>query len=338
MNQIVVKDQVAMTIDNDENSCVSSASNQNIIDSDRFGDFVKNGLVKIDDSGLEDSVIKTSFFLGMVRNMELAKETKIVAIHKNLNSSWSGKARLQSFRVFSEAVADKCGGDANIKSAWYGASRDEIFQIVKHGFSWSLKATGNGISLSSEKFSLDSVLSSEVDEFGLKHLLLCRVILGKQEVVTTNSNRFHPSSPEFDSGVDDLSAPRKYFFWSAYMNSYILPRFIISFKAPYLMCPKGLPEVNTIKQPRLPWIRFTALISLLSMFLSPSEIASLNRQYRQFREKRISRPQLIQRVKAIAGNQLLAAVVNMYKSKAGTSSLQQQQEQRKIVDAIVVRE
>ena len=78
-----------------------------------------------------------------------------------------------------------------------------------------------------------SVLSSEVDEIGLRHLLLCRVILGKQEVVT-DSNQFHPSSLEFDSGVDDLSAPRKHIVWSAYMNSHILPCYIISFEAPYL--------------------------------------------------------------------------------------------------------
>ena len=83
-------------------------------------------------------------------------------------------------------------------------------------------------------FMFCSVLPSEVDETGLMHLLLCRVILGKQEVITADSNQFHPSSSEFDSGVDDLSAPKKYFVWSAYMNSHILPCYIISFENPYL--------------------------------------------------------------------------------------------------------
>ncbi|XWS34795.1 hypothetical protein CRYUN_Cryun21dG0068100 [Craigia yunnanensis] len=320
MNQIVVEDQVSVTIDNDEISCVTSGSNEIDSNSDRFEFFIKNGLTKIHESSLEDSIIRTSFFSGLGQNSELAKKTKIVAIHKNLNSSWSGKARSQSFRVFSKAVADKCGGDANVKYAWYGASRDEICQIVMYGCSWSLKAPGNGdccrhsISLSPAKFPFDSVLPSEVDETGLMHLLLCRVILGKQEVVTADSNQFHPSSPEFDSGIDDLSAPRKYFVWSAYMNSHILPCYIISFKTPYVRGSKGLLEANTIK-PRSPWMRFPTLISMLSRFLGPSEMASLNKQYRHFQEKRISRPQLIQRVKEIAGNQLLAAVVNLYTNK-----------------------
>ncbi|XP_022733140.1 probable inactive poly [ADP-ribose] polymerase SRO2 isoform X4 [Durio zibethinus] len=324
MNQIVVEDQVSVTIGDDQIPCATSGSNE--IDSDGLEFVVKNGLAKIQESSLEDFIIRTSFFSGMGQNSGLAKKTKIVAIHKNLNSSWSGKARAQSFQVFSKAVADKCGGDANVKYAWYGAASDEISDIVMHGFSWCLKADGNrdcsrhSISLSPAKFSFDSVLSSEVDENGLGLLLLCRVILGKQEVVTADSNQFHPSSPEFDSSVDDLSAPRKYIVWSPYMNSHILPCYIISFEAPYLRGSKGLVEANTIK-PRSPWMRFPTLISMLSRFLGPSEMASLNKQYRDFREKRISRPQLIQRVKEIAGNQLLAAVVSLYSNKcAGVSS------------------
>ncbi|XWS22602.1 hypothetical protein CRYUN_Cryun29cG0050200 [Craigia yunnanensis] len=317
MNQILVEDQVSLTIDNDE---ISSASNEIDSDPDPFELFVKNGLANIHEYSMEDSILRKSFFSSMGQNPELVKKTKIVAIHKNLNSSLSGKARAQSFRIFSKVVADKCGGDANVKYAWYGASRDEICEIVMHGFSWCLKAAGNrdccrhSISLSPAKFSFDSVSSSAVDETGLRHLLLCRVILEKQEVVTADSNQFHPSSPEFDSGVDDLSAPRKYIVWSAYMNSHILPCYIISFEAPHLIGSKGLLEANTIK-PRSPWMRFPTLISMLSRFLGPSDMASLNKQYRHFREKKISRPQLIQRVKEIAGNQLLAAVVNLYTNK-----------------------
>ena len=79
-----------------------------------------------------------------------------------------------------------------------------------------------------------SALSSEVDEYGLRHVLLCRVILGDMEVVSPGSNQFHPSSQKFDSGVDNLADPRRYIVWSAYMNSHIFPIFMISFKAPSL--------------------------------------------------------------------------------------------------------
>ena len=77
-----------------------------------------------------------------------------------------------------------------------------------------------------------SALSSDVDEDGLKHILLCRVIMGNMEVVCPGSSQFHPSSQNFDSGVDNLLAPRRYIVWSANMNSHIFPTFVISFKVP----------------------------------------------------------------------------------------------------------
>lgn len=77
-----------------------------------------------------------------------------------------------------------------------------------------------------------SASSSAEDENGLRHVMLCRVILGNMETVHAGSQQFHPCSKEYDSGVDDVSAPRRYIIWSAYMNSHILPSYIISFRAP----------------------------------------------------------------------------------------------------------
>lgn len=73
---------------------------------------------------------------------------------------------------------------------------------------------------------------SNSDEDGVRHILLCRVILGKQEVVPIGSEQFLPSSEEFDSGVDNLNSPKKYIMWSTHMNTCVLPEFVISFRAP----------------------------------------------------------------------------------------------------------
>lgn len=84
-----------------------------------------------------------------------------------------------------------------------------------------------------------SVESLSVDEDGLRHLLLCRMILGKPEVVLPgNSEQYHPSSHEYDSGVDKLFAPKKYIVWSTHMNTHILPEYVVSFRAP--TCLKGM--------------------------------------------------------------------------------------------------
>lgn len=77
---------------------------------------------------------------------------------------------------------------------------------------------------------INSVESAIVDGDGMKHMLLCRVLLGKTEVVNRFSTQCHPSSDDFQSGVDDLVSPKKYVVWSSQMNTHILPEFVISFK------------------------------------------------------------------------------------------------------------
>ncbi|GMI99736.1 hypothetical protein HRI_003642900 [Hibiscus trionum] len=318
MNRIVEEDQVSMIMDDEEISEISDAisgSNETEIvsGSNCFEHFVENGFSKIDQSSLETCIIQTS----VAQNLQMDKRPRVVAVHKNLNTSRSWQIRAHSFRVSAKAVADKCGGDARIRYAWYGASRDEICEIVTHGFSWRSKAAAgsHSISLSPAKHLIDSVLSSTVDEIGLRHLLLCRVILGKQEVVTgDSSDQFHPISSEFDSGVDDISAPTKYIIWNSRLNFSILPCYIVSFEAPYLSGFKGLTEAKTV-EPKSSWITFPTLISILSRFLDQSRMASLKKQYTGFKARKITRPQMIQRVKEIAGNQLLSAIFNMYTNK-----------------------
>ena len=56
--------------------------------------------------------------------------------------------------------------------------------------------------------------------------------MGNKELVHPGSEQCHPSSDEFDSGVDNLVAPKKYIVWSTHMNTHILPEYIISFRVP----------------------------------------------------------------------------------------------------------
>lgn len=72
-----------------------------------------------------------------------------------------------------------------------------------------------------------------MDENGVRHIILCRVILGKTEVVHPSSGQCNPSSEEFDNGVDNSQLPNQYIVWSTHMNTYILPEYVISFRAPF---------------------------------------------------------------------------------------------------------
>ena len=54
--------------------------------------------------------------------------------------------------------------------------------------------------------------------------------MGNMELLQSGSRQFHPSSENFDSGVDDLESPREYIVWNMNMNTHIYPEFVVSFK------------------------------------------------------------------------------------------------------------
>ncbi|KAE9453855.1 hypothetical protein C3L33_14194, partial [Rhododendron williamsianum] len=103
------------------------------------------------------------------------------------------------FSTSSAEMAKKCGGNGNVKHACYGGSRDEICGIISDGFQ-RCRQSDHG----EDGFGVHLLLTAIEDDYGLRHLLLCNVILGKMEVVRPGSKQFKPSSDEFDSGVDNL--------------------------------------------------------------------------------------------------------------------------------------
>ncbi|KAM0984126.1 hypothetical protein FF1_011657 [Malus domestica] len=326
-DQFEFEDQISMTIDNDEEilDSGSDCGDSNAAVSDRFGVFTRSGMIRVDDESLEHEIIKKSFVSGMGL---AGRDTNIVAVHKNLSSDPTRKARFESFKIFSQAVASKCGGNANVKYAWYGGSKQEVCDVLVHGFNRCREPVPNevsygvGVHMIPAKFTCDGALSSAVDESGLKHILLCRVILGKAEMVAPGSKQSQPSCKEVDTGVDNLVNPRRYVVWSAIMNSHIYPCYVVSFKAPNTL-PNVVSGVPTAQQsalrqpPTSPWMSFPALMSILSKFLPPQKMQLLVACHNEFRANKVTRPQLIQRVRQIAGDRLLIGVIKSVKRQIG---------------------
>ncbi|KAL8121263.1 putative inactive poly [ADP-ribose] polymerase SRO2 [Apium graveolens] len=265
----------------------------------------------------EHDVIKNCLVMGMGK---LGQHVKVVAVRKKSFSGLSGQGRLQSFRVFSEAVSRKTGGNPNVKFAWYGGSKKEICDVISHGFAYVNSPAngdlyGRGVYLSPAKFPFDSVSSSDVDESGLRHILLCRVILGKMEQICAGSEQSQPSSEEFDTGVDNLDEPKKYIVWSCYMNTHILPCFLISFKAPSLTgSPRSMQGPALI--PKSPYMSFPKLMSNLQTYLAPSQMVLIARCHTAFLANKFTRNQLVRTVRQIAGDNLLKAVIKSSRNKS----------------------
>ncbi|OMO67668.1 hypothetical protein COLO4_30038 [Corchorus olitorius] len=312
----ITSNSASLDTENDQESVVSDS--ESCVSGPCFDQspLLSNGLVPLFPGDKAHDIIKKRFLSNLG---SMAAHTKDLTIHKNRFSGITWQARLQAFQIFMKAMEKKCGGDANVKYAWCPASRDEISKILEHGFGHcgmpeNSGLYGCGLYLSPDNSPMESVKNAMADKNGLRYLILCRVILGKAELVRPGSKQCHPNSDEFDSGVDDLSSPKKYILWSTHLNTHILPEFVLSFRAPSAL--KGsLGMQDRLKMPSSPWISFPALISALSEFLPPTSINLISKYYKDHRDKKISRNELIQFVRQIAGDKLLIAVIRSSRSK-----------------------
>ncbi|GAB4845681.1 hypothetical protein Ancab_039084 [Ancistrocladus abbreviatus] len=286
-------------------SRVSVSSNQ-----ERKGLLFGEEVIRIDEEERNHDLIKNKFLssLGHWGSM-----TKVIAIHKRNWSSISAQARLQSFQIYHRALE----GNANVKYAWFGGSKERINVILLHGFGHTEIQDDNGVfrlGIHLPLSPIDCMQSSAPDEDGLSHMLLCRVLLGKMKVVHPNSDQSYPTSKEFDSGVDNLESPKKYIVWSTNMNTHILPEYVISFRAPSSF--KGLSRAKPpMRRPTSPWMSFSSLISVLSKFLPTHVIKLISKYFKDYKEKKISRRELIQHLRRIAGDELLIAVIKSCTAK-----------------------
>ncbi|CAK7353008.1 unnamed protein product [Dovyalis caffra] len=333
------QDQMSMTVDHKEDNVedASSETDESPDPRPQFENFTRNGMIKIGEETSEYVVVKTRFLTGM---KEYAKNTEIAALNKISGSNLAVQARFAAFRFYEGAVLKRSGGkgqgegDANIMYGWYGGSKEEMTQIISYGFSrCNGQSHGLGVYLSPTKFLLDGVkkggkgidirawklafsveqlASSSADKNGIRHMLLCNVLMGKMEVIPAGSKQIYPISVEFDSGVDNLEEPRRLVVWSAFMNSHIFPTHIISFKVPI----KVLLRNQIIELRKHGLISVAALFLELEKFLCPVKRVLIDKIFDDFRKHKINGLQLIQSTRQVVGDeQLLIAMINAYQDK-----------------------
>ncbi|XP_074316908.1 putative inactive poly [ADP-ribose] polymerase SRO5 [Silene latifolia] len=287
----------------------------------RQGIFNEGVAVEIEEGERPYELIRRRFLAGV------GDTAVVTAVHRrNWSVNPSSMARIQAFQVHLKGLENKYGGgngggSTNMKFGWYGGDKRKIERILDHGFGFQDLLLNNhgAILLSPDDSPVPSVEDSSPDEDGLRHVLLCRVLLGRSELVHIGSGQTHPSSDAFDSGVDSYDKPSKYVIWSTNMNTHILPEYIVTFKANATAAQspsKGVfPKTqNGIRMPTSPWISFPALISVLARYLPSDAVALISKYHKDYKEKKISRPDLIEKVRHIAGDKLLVAVIKSFKS------------------------
>ncbi|XP_071731680.1 probable inactive poly [ADP-ribose] polymerase SRO5 isoform X2 [Rutidosis leptorrhynchoides] len=272
-------------------------------------------LVQLDESDKLHGIIGKKF---VSRLGEFGINVRVECIRRNMfNSSAIAQAKLISFQVYTKALEKKNGGEVNVKYAWFGGSKDEINKIVMYGFGHNNVQTnrgfGQGIVLSADHSPLESVESAIVDGDGMKHILLCRVLLGKTELVNRGSTQCYPSSDEIQTGVDDLISPKKYIVWASQMNTSILPEFVISFTT----LPRPQSNGGRLQKPVSPSIPIPQLITALSKILPPKAIKEITHHRRSFIEHKISRRDMIKGIRKVTGDRVLVAVLKEFTEQRG---------------------
>ncbi|XP_068647568.1 probable inactive poly [ADP-ribose] polymerase SRO1 [Aristolochia californica] len=187
-------------------------------------------LAKLSESNKACISVKNLFLEGMTK---MDHYTMVNAVYWCSHASPMGSARLEAFQKTVQ-MTKATRGDANVRLAWYGSTPSIIESTVVHGFSkvgtWSgATPYGIGIYLTPENHPYVSASSSEPDVDNEFHVVLCRVVMGNMEKVELGSRQFHPSKESFDNGVDNLKEPKWYIVWSTYMNTHILPEYVVSF-------------------------------------------------------------------------------------------------------------
>ncbi|CAK9877113.1 unnamed protein product [Sphagnum jensenii] len=239
----------------------------------------------------------------------------ITGIYRDTSSK--GQARQEAFER-QEQLTRENRVDANVQYAWHGSSKAGVSGIILHGFGQPRtprngSAYGVGVYLAPENHAEVSAVYADNDENGEQHMLLCRVILGTAELVLQGSDWFHPSSENFDTGVDDLSDPKRLIIWSTHMNTHILPLYVVSFKLSPKWHKEWYDHVGGIQQhvrgPTSPCVSFPCLFQILRQQLLPGDLDFLEQQYVSFKTGRLPREQLIKVCRDVAGDARLVHAI-----------------------------
>ncbi|KAL4034034.1 hypothetical protein IC575_007153 [Cucumis melo] len=230
----------------------------------------------------------------------------ISAIHRCTRTGPLEKARLDVFLKQNEITA-AARGVSNMVYAWYGASAKTLAGILAHGFGEPVQIPASdathGIGVYLSPWGLPHLSSklSEADGNGVKHMILCRVILGNMEKIEAGSRQSHPSSTEFDTGVDDPTCPKRYIVWCSNMNRHILPEYIVSFKSSSHL-PGKLRESTETKYP------LAKLLSKMRNSLPPSKVQEVATLFQKFKVGQLAKDVLVKRLRSIAGDEMLLSI------------------------------
>ncbi|XP_058106960.1 probable inactive poly [ADP-ribose] polymerase SRO3 [Magnolia sinica] len=335
-------------IDIEVSSKVKQVATENVVQPMEDPTFavLRKKLVRLARDEPEFIAVQNTFLIGF---SDLITQINLVGIYRHSTMGSVAITRLKSFDKQIE-ITKRYRGYANVCGGWHGSSREGVIGIILYGF-WNCgepvggSSYGNGIYLSPDEHAHISACYSELDNNGIQHMVFCRAIMGNMEQVRHGTNQYHPSSENFDSGVDDLQDPKHYVVWPTHMNTHIHPEYVVSFTLPPSVREhlagkrdgQGTVDVvmrsgqqvilalhpetngqNTASEPKWPtsgWLPFTMLFHAIEHRLSPFVKDMLLYNCNLYKSKRITRKEMIQKMRMLVGDNLLLSTLKRLQLK-----------------------
>ncbi|KAL3505019.1 hypothetical protein ACH5RR_034860 [Cinchona calisaya] len=251
-------------------------------------------------------IVKNLFLSGL---QMVEPDATITTIHQCIRNGPMEKALYEAFMKQMEVIK-KSRGDANMAFAWYGTSAKGVECILAHGFGvpdelQPPQSHGMGVYLSPVKLPHNSAMMSEVDENGEKHVILCRVLLGKCEKIEAGSQQMLPSTMDFDTGVDNLTDPKWYVVWRTNMNTHILPEVVVSYK-PVNRVQGQVTDTSSVKLvPPMPSPFVAKLFSKLERSLPLPKVQELQTLCGSFKEGKVGKDVFMEQLRSVVGDEML---------------------------------
>lgn len=290
----------------------------------------------------------------------------IVNISRMPISDQSGEFLFSSFLKHIE-ITKNLRGLANVRYAWLSTTKSTAEDILLHGVKRVEKPVrgstyGLGVHLAPVNYPHICATYSDVDEDGLSYMMLCRIIMGNAELINPGSKQFQPTNDYFDSGVDDLQAPKHYVIWDMNMHTHICPDYIVAFRLPAkarelllgkesasnetgvtcgtspvlkegndnpLVMPPNQTQGNDqafgrLPKPTSPWMPFSMLFASISTKVPAKDMDVVNSYYEEFKKRKINRLELVKRLRHIIGDKLLISTITRLQHKLPSVMRQEQ--------------
>uniref|UniRef100_A0A6V7QPJ4 Inactive poly [ADP-ribose] polymerase RCD1-like n=1 Tax=Ananas comosus var. bracteatus TaxID=296719 RepID=A0A6V7QPJ4_ANACO len=286
----------------------------------------------------------------LLKGLGLFADAKdIVGIYRTPLIDNLGQLRFSIFQKQIEHTKNR-RGNANVRYAWLASYKDAVEEMMSRGVLQIKKPTkgplfGIGNHLAPANRSDICASYSDVDENGVIHMMLCRVIMGNVELIHPGSQQFEPSGENFDSGVDNLQKPKHYIIWDMNRNTHIYPEYVVTIKVPSrpkecLVVKESTSDVPSItnssspdslfqdrnfqlspvsanqsqapmfgRAPTSPWMPFSMLFAAISTKVSPQDMNLVNTCYEEFKQKKVSRIDLVKKLRQIVGDKLLISTI-----------------------------